>query len=819
MNADESRVDLPVAGMHCGSCVGRVEGLLQNAPGVLQAEVNLATGQARLTVAPGLFELAPIRRALDEAGFRLESETLRLQVDGIHCGSCIARVEQAALTVPGVLSAEANLAASSVQIEHLQDDVIPGRILQALGDAGYPAKRMEQSLTARDQRDQDRQQETDRLRRITWLAAILTAPIVITDMGGHLLPAFGAWMSNTLGAQPLLLLQMLLASVVQFGPGWRFYRLGFPALRRGAPDMHSLVMIGTSAAYGYSVVATLAPGLLPEGAAHVYFEPAAVIITLVLLGRLIENRAKGRTGQAIERLLQLQPRHAMAHRDGCWAEVPIAELTVGERLLVRPGERIPLDSRVVAGESWVDESMLTGEPKPVRKEVDARVVGGTVNTRGSLEVRVERIGEDTALAQIIRMVQDAQGAKLPIQALVDRVTARFVPVVMLVALLTFGVWWWLGPDPSLQLALVNAVAVLIIACPCAMGLATPVSIMVGTGRAAEMGVLFRGGDALQMLQRVDRIAVDKTGTLTVGSPQVTDCEPLPGTGMDRAAVLRCLAAVEQHSEHPLGRAILDAATGPLPQVEGFQARPGHGVQGMVEGRLVRIGSARYLTEGGIPVEALRQRAETLAGQGRTVLYASLGDVPLALLAIADPVRDGAREAIQALRDSGREVIMVTGDNRVTAAAVAQQLGIDQVRAETLPEEKANVVRELRREGTVAFVGDGINDAPALAEADVGVAIGSGTDVAIESADVVLMGTDLRRLNGALQLSRATLRNIRQNLVWAFGYNSLLIPVAAGLLYPFGGPLLSPMLAALAMTLSSISVLANALRLKRLPLEG
>lgn len=814
-SADSRAIELPVQGMHCASCVSRVETAAGNLPGVLEARVDLLGAVVRLQVDPGEFRVAELVRALSAAGYGVPSRTLRLDVENMHCGSCVARVEAAARAVSGVTAADANLADGSLRLELLAGDAQIAEVLRQLGETGYPARLAESGRSMRQLREQRNRQELRHLRRSTLLAAALTLPIFVTDMGSHLIPGFAGWLHDVVGVTAILYLQMLLASVVQFGPGWRFYRLGGPALRRGAPDMHSLVMLGTSAAYGYSVIATLAPAVLPEAAVHVYFEPAAVIITLVLLGRYIETHAKGRTGDAIRHLLALQASEALVRRDQDWQLQPIEVLVPGDQVLVRPGERIPLDGTVLSGESWVDESMLSGEPEPVRRAPGQTVVGGSVNGNASLEIRVDRTGEDTVLANIIRMVQDAQAAKLPIQAVVDRVTARFVPAVLVVASVTFLAWLLLGGESALSLALVNAVAVLIIACPCAMGLATPVSIMVGTGRAAELGVLFRGGDALQTLRDVRLLAFDKTGTLTAGKPELTHLEPAPGGPSDREAILRLLASVERHSEHPLAAAIVAAAPADLLDAGEVAVNAGQGIAGTVQERRLRIGSERFLTDQGIDLSAFSARAAELAGEGRTVLFAADGSRALALLAVSDPVREGVREAIHGLHAQGLRCVMITGDGRNTAEAVAASLGIEEVRAETLPADKAAVVRELQGQGgAVAFVGDGINDAPALAQADIGIAVGSGTDVAIESADVVLMGNDLRRLDAAIRLSAATLRNIRQNLVWAFGYNTLLIPVATGALYPFSGLLLSPMLAALAMGLSSVSVLGNALRLKR-----
>ncbi len=587
--------------------------------------------------------------------------------------------------------------------------------------------------------------------------------------------------------------------------------------------MNSLVAVGTLAAYGFSLVATFAPGFLPAGTVNVYYEAAAVIVTLILLGRFLEAQAKGRTSEAIKRLVGLQPTIARVRRDSRITEVDVAEVLPGDVLEVRPGERVPVDGEVVDGNSWIDESMISGEPIPVAKALGDQVTGGTINQSGALTFRATAVGGDTMLAQIIRMVEEAQGAKLPIQGLVDRITMWFVPAVMTLAALTFVVWLAFGPDPALTFGLVNAVAVLIIACPCAMGLATPTSIMVGTGRGAELGVLFRRGDALQGLQEVRVVALDKTGTLTEGKPRLTDLFVVEG--FDRADVLARMAAVEAKSEHPIARAIVEAAEAEglaLPDLHDFESITGWGVSADAGGQRVEIGADRFMTQLGLDVSAVAATASQLADDGKSPLYAAIGGRLAAIIAVADPIKSTTPDAIRALHGLGLKVAMITGDNRRTAQAIARRLGIDEVEAEVLPDGKVAAVKRLKTFGKVAFVGDGINDAPALAEADVGLAIGTGTDVAIEAADVVLMSGSLNGVPTAIALSRATMWNIRQNLFWAFAYNSALIPVAAGALWPAWGLLLSPMLAAGAMALSSVFVLGNALRLRgfRVPMvEG
>lgn len=811
-----SRLSLPIEGMTCASCVGRVERALTAVPGVQSASVNLATERADLSFIGAPDPQAAVR-AIESAGYNVRAETTELSIEGMTCASCVGRVEKSLAQLPGVIAASVNLATERAQVRHLAGTVSVADLQAAVENAGYTARPVSVSTAAAgDQEEERREGEARALRRSLLLAALLTLPVFILEMGSHLVPAMHHWVMHTVGLQTSWYLQFALATLVLFGPGLRFFRKGVPALLRGAPDMNSLVSLGTAAAYGYSVVATFAPGVLPPGTANVYFEAAVVIVTLILLGRTLEARAKGRTSQAIKRLVGLQARTARVQRGGETVEVPLEQVTLGDIVLVRPGEKVPVDGAVVEGSSYVDESMITGEPVPVAKAVGAEVVGGTLNTTGAFSFRVTKVGGDTVLAQIIRLVEQAQGSKLPIQALVDKVTMWFVPAVMAAAALTFLVWLVFGPAPALTFALVNAVAVLIIACPCAMGLATPTSIMVGTGRAAELGVLFRKGEALQALRDVSVIALDKTGTLTKGRPELTDLEPADGFQADE--VLALVAAVETRSEHPIAEAIVAAAKTrglELATLERFEAVPGFGVSAQVGGRTVAVGADRYMTRLGLDVSAFRPTAQRLGEQGRSPLYAAIDGRLAAVIAVADPIKESTPAAIQALHALGLKVAMITGDNAATAAAIARQLGIDEVAAEVLPDGKVAALKRFRAGGAkVAFVGDGINDAPALAEADVGLAIGTGTDVAIEAADVVLMSGDLRGVPNAIALSQATIRNIKQNLFWAFAYNAVLIPVAAGLLYPVNGTLLSPIFAAAAMALSSVFVLGNALRLKR-----
>jgi len=746
----------------------------------------------------------------------LEAVTTELAIGGMTCASCVRRTERALIKVPGVQEAYVNLATGRARVRHVAEASVPAQLEAAVAHAGYTAERIEDPTVAEDAERARQARELGELRRSLLVAAAFTLPLFALEMGAHLLPPLHHWLMRNVGQQPLFYLQLVLATVVQLGPGLRFHRKGFVALLQRAPEMNSLVAVGTWAAYGYSLVATFAPGLLPPDAVHVYYEASATIITLVLLGRWLEARSRGRTSDAIRRLMGLRPETARVRRDDEIVEVPLDAVMPGDLVVVRPGERLPVDGEVVEGWSYVDESMITGEPVPVRKEVGAAVVGGTINQTGSFTFRATAVGGATVLARIIEMVQAAQGGKLPIQSLVDRITAWFVPVIMGLSTLTLVAWLVWGP--GLGFALVSAVAVLIIACPCAMGLATPTSIMTGTGRAAELGLLFRRADALQTLHDVGLVAFDKTGTLTKGRPELTD---LVVTGDHREAqVLALAAAVEVQSEHPLGRAVVDAALArglAMPPASAFEAVPGFGVHAMVDGRQVAIGAERYMKRLGIDAAALGERAHALAEQAKSPLYVAIDGRLAAVLAVSDPIKPTARAVVTALHERGVKVAMVTGDDARTARIVAARLGIDEVVAEVLPDGKVDAVKRLRGAAggrPVAFVGDGINDAPALAEADVGIAVGTGTDVAIESADVVAMSGDPRAVANAIAISRATMRNIKQNLFWAFAYNASLVPIAAGVLWPALGWQLSPQLAAGAMAMSSVFVVGNALRLRR-----
>ncbi len=812
-HAHASALSLSIQGMTCASCVGRVERALKAVPGVATANVNLATEKADI-VFQGQPDAAAAMQAISAAGYEVTAQTVDLDISGMTCASCVGRVERALKAVPGVIKASVNLATEKAQVSGA--GVAVADLVRAVESAGYEARPAASAAGLEDEAAQKRAAEMASLKRALIIAAVFTLPVFLLEMGSHLVPALHHLIMDTIGQQANWYFQFVLTTIVLFGPGWRFYQKGVPALLRGAPDMNALVALGATAAYAFSIVATFAAGVLPAGTVNVYYEAAAVIVTLILLGRFLEARAKGRTSDAIRRLVSLQANTARVVREGAVLEVPIVEVIAGDLLEVRPGERIPVDGEVVQGSGFVDESMISGEPIPVEKTAGSELVGGTVNQNGALTFRATRVGGDTVLAQIIRMVEQAQGAKLPIQALVDRITMWFVPAVMAAAALTFLVWLFFGPQPALTFALVNAVAVLIIACPCAMGLATPTSIMVGTGRAAEMGVLFRKGEALQQLRDAKVVAVDKTGTLTKGKPELTDLIVAPG--FERSKVLAGVAAVEAKSEHPIARAIVDAAKAEnitLGTLDKFESVTGFGVRAEVDGERIEVGADRYMVQLGLDVSLFANDASRFGNEGKTPLYAAIGGRLAAMIAVSDPIKESTPQAIRALHELGLKVAMITGDNRHTGHAIARKLGIDEVIAEVLPDGKVEAVKRLKREyGLLAYVGDGINDAPALAEADVGMAIGTGTDIAIEAADVVLMSGDLDGVAKAIALSKATIANIRQNLFWAFAYNTALIPVAAGVLYPVNGTLLSPVFAAGAMALSSVFVLGNALRLRR-----
>jgi Cu+-exporting ATPase len=812
--------ELPISGMTCASCVARVERALSRAQGVEAATVNFASESATVRAGDGA-DLATLAKVVQDAGYEVRTERLDPSVRGMTCASCVARVERALAATPGVLSATVNLATESATLR-----VVPGVFDQAeagrrVAEAGYELASPADADSGTDGLAEEQRREAAGLLRRFVIAAILSAPAVV--LGMHEVFTF----TQAIPMETRNLLGFLLGTPVILWAGWRFHRVALRLARHRTADMNTLVSIGTLAAWVYSTAATFAPAWFEVAGkeANVYFEAGAVIVTLVLLGRYLEARAKGHTAGAIRALLKLAPQTATVVRGGAEREVPLAEVVAGDLILVRPGEKVAVDGRVVKGSSAVDESMLTGESMPVDKAPGDEVIGGTLNTSGAFTFEATRVGKETALANIIRLVQEAQGSKAPIQRLVDRIAAIFVPIVIGVATLTLAAWWLLFPglvpvggDPF-TFALLNAIAVLVIACPCALGLATPTAIMVGTGKGAQAGILVKDASALEAAQRLRTVVLDKTGTITEGKPRLTD---LIVTGAHPAdTLLRLAASAERGSEHPLARAVVEEARRrglDLSEPATFDAVAGQGVVARVDGREIRIGKAAFLASAGVALPG-NGDVQRLAQDGKTPVLVAIDGHFAGVLGIADTIKPGSIQAIAELRGLGLEVVMLTGDNQTTAEAIAREAGVTRTLAEVLPGDKAAEIKRLQAAGQrVAMVGDGVNDAPALVQADVGIAIGTGTDVAIASSDITLISGDLRGVPAAIRLSRFTMRAIRQNLFWAFIYNSLGIPVATGLFFPAFGLLLSPMIAAAAMAFSSVSVVANSLRLRGLRLR-
>jgi Cu+-exporting ATPase len=800
--------------MDCASCATKIEKALRTVPGVDAAAVNFAAEEATVALAPGA---APdLTGVVEDLGYRVRRRDVELSIEGMHCASCVQRVESGLAAVPGVVSAAVNLASGTARVRTVAGGAEPDDLAEAVRRAGFEARVAGDAASAEAERDAARTEELASLRRRWLVAFVLWLPFGAFEMVPHLLMLAGVHLAGWPALPPGL--QLALATPILAYSGRHFFQGAWKGLKHRSADMNTLVATGTGAAYLYSAVATLAPGVFQASGIepHVYFEAAATIVTLILLGTWLEVRAKGRTGEAIRALLGLQPRVARVRRGELEVEVALEDVRPGDVLVVRPGERVPVDGEVVEGRSTVDESMLTGESMPVEKGPGDEVIGATMNRTGSFAFRATHVGSETALAQIVRLVKEAQGSKAPVQRLADVVAGWFVPIVIGIAALTFVLWYAFGPEPSLTYAIVTSVAVLIIACPCALGLATPTAIMVGTGRGAEMGILFKDAESLETAHSVDVVVLDKTGTVTRGEPSVTDLVAEPGTHADE--LLAIAAAAERGSEHPIGEAIVREAERrnlPIRRATGFSALAGRGIEADVDGRAVVIGTPDLLAARGIvPEPGHAARAAELADDGKTVVLVAVDGRTIGLVAVADTVQDGSVEAIRALRGRGLEVVMLTGDDRRTAAAIARSVGIDRVMAEVQPEEKAARVRELQAAGKrVAMVGDGINDAPALAQADVGIAIGTGTDVAIEAGDVTLIRSDLRGVDRAIALSRRTMRTIRQNLFFAFVYNVIGIPIAAGALWPWTGLLLAPWVGALAMVLSDVTVMGNSLKLR------
>jgi Cu+-exporting ATPase len=812
------RIDLPITGMTCAACANRIERSLAKAEGVRNANVNFATSRATVEYDPEATGIRQLVATVKDAGYDTTGQAkVEFIVDDSARPSGSAQpLEKHLSSQHGVVSAGFNLATMQVSVEYLLGATDSSAVRAAIEDFGYRVR--ETTATESASEGDARHAEYLDLRRRFLIAALLSLPVLVIAMSHGRIPALDFAWSNWL--------QLALTTPVVFYCGAQFYRGAWAAFRHRAADMNTLIAVGTGAAFVYSTAATIAPGWfttsgpmegMERAMVPVYFEAAGVIIALILLGRMLESRAKGQTAGAIQKLLELQAKTARVIRDGKEVEIEVEQVVPGDIVEVRPGEKIPVDGVVSDGASSVDESMLTGESMPVDKEPGAQVYGATINKTGAFRFEATKVGKESALQQIVKLVQDAQGSKAPIARLADVISGIFTPIVLVIAVVTFAAWFILGPtEERFTMALVNFGAVLIIACPCALGLATPTAIMVGTGRGAEHGVLIKGGESLETAHKVGTMVLDKTGTITTGQPELTDVVPVPGVTEDE--LLRLVAGAERSSEHSNGQAIVRGTLArgiePAPARD-FRAIPGRGVEATVDGRRVVAGNPRMMTEQGIEATAVSKQADDLAAKGRTPMYVAVDGGIAGIVAVADTMKNEAPASITALREMGVDVVMITGDNVRTAEAIAKQAGVDRVLADVLPEGKANEVKRLQQGGAlVGMVGDGINDAPALAQADVGIAIGTGTDVAIEASDITLLRGDLRGVVTALALSRATIRTVKQNLFWAFIYNVIGIPIAAGVLYPVTGWLLSPVIASAAMSLSSVSVVTNSLRLRR-----
>jgi Cu+-exporting ATPase len=805
------RHDLPIAGMSCAACAARIEKGLGVVEGVSQANVNFAAERATVFFDPNRTDLPHLIDKIRDLGYEARVEKALLPIQGMSCAVCVNKVEKALRSIKGVTQAHVNFATERASVEYLPDEVSLTDLRRVVQDAGYDVLEVKEE----DIVEKERLVREAELSRLKWkfvAALLLLIPILFLMWGAPFLEGIG------LSKRINFLIQFLLATPVQFWVGRQFYVGFWKALKNKTSDMNTLIAVGTSAAYVYSLIVTFARhwimvrGLMVD----VYFDTSAAIIVLILLGRFLEARAKGRTSEAIKKLMGLQPKTARVIRNGHETDIALKEVVPGDIVIVRPGEKIPVDGLVKEGYSSVDESMVTGESLPVEKKAGDRVIGATINRSGSFQFEATRVGKDTVLAQIIRLVQEAQGSKPPIARMADVIASYFVPAVILVAVATFLIWYVWGPHPSLTYAFLNFVAVLIIACPCSLGLATPTSIMVGTGKAAENGILIRGAESLETAHQLNTIVLDKTGTLTKGEPSVTDI--VESNGFTQKEILVLSASAERRSEHPLGEAIVRKAMEEgltLLDPGDFQAIAGQGIEATIDSKEILLGNRKMMEERRVKLDRIEERAEQLSREGKTPMFLAVDGGMAGVIAVADTLKDHSKKAVEALHRMGLEVVMLTGDNRRTAEAIAGQAGIDRVVAEVLPEMKAEEVKRLQSERKkVGMVGDGINDAPALAQADVGIAIGTGTDVGMESSDITLVGGELKGIVTAIALSKATIRNIKQNLFWAFAYNTVLIPVAAGVLFPFFGILLNPIFAAGAMAFSSVTVVSNALRLRR-----
>jgi Cu+-exporting ATPase len=806
------RIDIPITGMSCASCALKIEKGLAGVEGVSKATVNFAAEKATVVFHPDQTDVSRFIDKVKDLGYGAKVEKVVLPIQGMTCASCVNKVEKALNSAKGVIRASVNFGTERASVEYIPDEVSVRDLKKVVEEAGYQVLEVKEEDIVEKER-LAREAELYRLKLKFILGAMLLAPILFLMYGTSL---FQRWIG--LSREVNFFLQFLLATPVQFWIGWQFYVGFWKATKHKTSDMNTLIAVGTSAAYLYSLIVTFVPHrIMVKGLTmDVYFDTSAAIIVLILLGRFLEARAKGKTSEAIKKLVGLQPKTARVVRDGSEVDIPVEEVSIGDMVVVRPGEKIPVDGIVKEGTSSLDESMVTGESLPVEKKTGDTVIGATINKTGTFRFEATKIGKDTVLAQIVRLVQEAQGSKPPIARMVDVIASYFVPVVISIAIITFIVWYFFGPHPALTYAFLNFVAVLIIACPCALGLATPTSIMVGTGKGAENGILIRGAEALEIAHRLSTIVLDKTGTLTRGVPSVTDI--IESERLNKREILTLAASAEKGSEHPLGEAIVKKAKEEgldLLDPKDFQAIAGRGIEATVDSKRVLLGNLRLMEEKKISLNGLFDKAERLSNEGKTPMFLAIGRQVAGVLAVADTLKENSKEAVEAFHRMGLEVVMLTGDNQRTAKAIADQIGVDRVLAEVLPEMKAEEIRRLQSEGRkVGMVGDGINDAPALAQADVGIAIGTGTDVAMESSDITLISGDLRGIVTAIALSKATIRNIKQNLFWAFAYNTILIPVAAGVLFPFFGILLNPIFAAGAMAISSVTVVSNALRLRK-----
>jgi Cu+-exporting ATPase len=817
--AGPKRVELPVFGLTCAKCVQAVEKALRAVPGVKQATVNLATARAFVDYDPAQVGVPVLERAIRNAGYRTEGAKARFGIEGITCASCVTTIESALRDTPGVLQASVNVGTEEAVVDYLPSVADVAAIKAAVGSAGYkvveaPAPA---SPDAVDKEALAREREYRSLMRKWWFGAAVGIFTMIMSYP-WLFPVLRDWFPRESPQLWYVWAGMGVAALAVLAySGNQFFTGAWQALKHRSANMHTLIALGTGVAWIYSTVVLLFPHILPSSEfVEVYYDVTVVVTALVVLGLAMELKAKGRTSEAIKKLIGLQAKTARVIRDGKEMDIPVEEVLVGDIVVVRPGEKIPVDGEIIEGSSAVDESMVTGESLPVEKKVRDEVIGATINKTGAFKFRATKVGKDTALANIIRMVQDAQGSKVPVQRIVDVVSGYFTPSVAILAILGFMVWYTFGPEPRVIYALIVAVTTLIIACPCALGMATPMSLTTGVGLGALNGILIRSGEALQTAQKLQTIILDKTGTITHGKPVLTDV--VMAGAFREEELLRLAGGVEKSSEHPLAAAIVEGAQARgllLQDAESFNAIPGHGIEARIEGRTLLLGNLKLMRDRKIPLDGLEAKATQLADDGKTPMYVAIDGKPAGIVAVADTVKEDSKGAIRALRGMGLEVVMITGDNERTAKAIARKVGIERVLAEVLPQDKAFNVQKLQLEGKqVAMVGDGINDAPALAQADVGFAIGTGTDVAIAASDITLITGSLRGVVTAIQISRATMRNVYQNLFGAFIYNVFGLPIALGVLYPFFGILLSPLLAALAMSFSSVTVITNANRLKR-----